>query len=47
MKLFHEINLNGQTVIMATHDYLQIYQFPGTIYRCKGGKLFEVELENK
>jgi cell division transport system ATP-binding protein len=47
MKLFHEINLNGQTVIMATHDYAQIYHFPGTIYRCEAGKLFEVELENK
>jgi cell division transport system ATP-binding protein len=45
MKLFHEINLKGQTVIMATHDYAQILHFPGTIYRCEGGKLFEVELE--
>jgi len=45
MNLFHEINQNGQTVIMATHDYAQIYQFPGEIYRCEGGKLFEVEID--
>jgi len=45
MSLFHEINQNGQTVIMATHDYAQIYQFPGDIYRCEGGKLFEVEID--
>jgi len=45
MNVLMELNKNGQTVLMATHDYALIYQFPSTTYKCEAGKLFEVELE--
>jgi len=45
MKVLKQLNEKGQTVIMATHDYALIYQFPSTTYKCESGKLFEVEFE--
>jgi len=45
MNLLKELNQNGQTVIMATHDYALIYQYPSMTFKCEKGKLFEVELE--
>jgi len=45
MKVLKKLNEKGQTVIMATHDYALIYQFPSTTYKCEAGKLFEVEFE--
>ena len=45
MSLLLKLNENGQTVIMATHDYPLIYQFPATTFKCENGKLFEAELE--
>ncbi len=45
MNLLFKLNENGQTVIMATHDYPMIYQFPATTFKCENGKLFEAELE--
>ncbi len=45
MNVLMELNKNGQTVLMATHDYALIYQFPSTTYKCEAGKLFEVEFE--
>ncbi len=45
MNLLQELNKNGQTVIMATHDYALIYQYPSRTFQCENGKLFEVELE--
>jgi len=46
MQVLTEINQKGQTVVMATHDYALIYQFPSTTYQCEGGKLIEVELKS-
>ncbi len=43
MKVLQQLHENGQTVLMATHDYSLIYQFPATTYQCEKGKLFEVE----
>lgn len=37
MKLLLEINSNGTTVIMATHNYNLIYKFPGKIIKCEDG----------
>jgi len=45
MNLLKELNENGQTVIMATHDYALIYQYPSDTFKCENGKLFEVALE--
>ena len=45
MKLLQKLNQNGQTVVMATHNYVLIYQYPSTTYKCEEGKLIEVELE--
>jgi len=45
LKLFKELNQNGQTVLIATHDYHMIYKFPSTTYKCEAGKLFEVEFK--
>ncbi len=45
MNVLMKLNKNGQTVLMATHDYALIYQFPSTTYKCEAGKLFEVEFE--
>jgi len=43
MKVLKELNEKGQTVLMATHDYSLIYQFPATTYQCEKGKFVEVE----
>ncbi len=45
MKVLTELNKKGQTVIMATHDYALIYQYPSDTFKCEAGKLFEVEFE--
>ncbi len=45
INLLRQLNEKGQTVIMATHDYALIYQYPSTTFKCDAGKLFEVELE--
>ena len=45
INLLKQLNEKGQTVIMATHDYALIYQYPSTTFKCDAGKLFEVELE--
>jgi cell division transport system ATP-binding protein len=45
MELFKEINKWNNTILMATHDYSTILNYPGTTYMCQDGKLFEVETE--
>lgn len=42
MQLLREINQNGKTIIMATHDYALIMKFPGKTLKCENGTLFEV-----
>jgi cell division transport system ATP-binding protein len=42
MQLLREINQNGKTIIMATHDYALIMKFPGKTLKCDNGTLFEV-----
>ena len=42
MQLFKQLNSEGISIIMATHDYNMIMKFPGKIYKCEDKKLIEV-----
>ena len=42
MELLLNINNNGSTVLMATHDYNMISKFPQRTLRIENGKLFEL-----
>jgi cell division transport system ATP-binding protein len=42
MQLLREINNNGKTIIMATHDYALLMKFPSKTLKCDSGTLFEV-----
>ena len=42
MQLLKEINQNGKTIIMATHDYALLMKFPSKTLKCDSGTLFEV-----
>ena len=42
MNLLKEINANGNTILMATHDYALILKYPHKTLKCEGGKIFEV-----
>lgn len=40
MTLLHEITETGTSVIMATHNYSLIENFPGRVIRCETGRVF-------
>jgi cell division transport system ATP-binding protein len=42
MKVLQEINKEGRTILMATHDYALILKFPSKTLKCDGNKVFEV-----
>ena len=42
MQLFKLLHQRGMTLLMATHDYQMIAKFPGKIFKCEDGKVFEV-----
>jgi len=42
MQLLKEINQNGKTIIMATHDYALIMKFPAKTIKCDQGVVFDV-----
>ena len=42
MELFKSLHQKGMTLLMATHDYQMIIKFPGKIFKCEDGKVFEV-----
>jgi cell division transport system ATP-binding protein len=42
MQLLREINQNGKTIIMATHDYALIMKYPAKTLKCDEGVIFEV-----
>ncbi|MEK9604382.1 MAG: ATP-binding cassette domain-containing protein [Flavobacteriaceae bacterium] len=42
MQLFKSLHKKGMTLLMATHDYQMIVKFPGKIFKCEDGKVFEV-----
>jgi len=42
MQVLQEINANGNTILMATHDYALLLKFPSKTLKCDGQRLFEV-----
>ena len=42
MEVFKRLHKQGMSVFMATHDYNMIVKFPGKIFKCEAGKVFEV-----
>ena len=42
MQLFKSLHEKGMTLLMATHDCQMIVKFPGKIFKCENGKVFEV-----
>lgn len=43
--LLKEISKQGTAVIMSTHNWGMLEQFPGIVYKCEDGKLLEVKSE--
>lgn len=46
MALLKKLYERGISIIMATHDYNMIMKFPGKIFQCKKGEIFEVVAKN-
>lgn len=42
MEVLQEINKNGNTILMATHDYALLLKYPSKTLKCDGNKIFEV-----
>ena len=43
VKLLHEICESGTSIIMTTHNYHWVQDFPAKVKKCEGGKLVDVE----
>jgi cell division transport system ATP-binding protein len=43
MHLLHDISRAGRAVLMATHNYLLIREFPGRMLKCEDGKVLALE----
>jgi cell division transport system ATP-binding protein len=42
MEVLQELNKNGNTILMATHDYALLLKYPSKTLKCDGQKVFEV-----
>ena len=42
MEVLQDINKNGNTILMATHDYALLLKYPSKTLKCDEGQLFEV-----
>ena len=42
LEVLNNINANGKTIIMATHDYTLLMKFPSKTLKCEDGAIFEV-----
>jgi cell division transport system ATP-binding protein len=47
IKLLKEISSTGRAVIVATHNYTILKRFPSQTYKCEGGKLIEVRMDEE
>ncbi len=46
MEVLQTINKNGNTILMATHDYALILKYPSKTLKCDDGEVFEVVQKN-
>ncbi len=42
LEVLKNINANGKTIILATHDYALLMKFPSKTLKCEDGAIFEV-----
>ena len=42
MEVLQDINKNGKTILMATHDYALLLKYPNKTFKCDENKVFEV-----
>ena len=42
MNLLRELNKNGRSILMATHDYALLLKHPSRTLKCEAGRVFEV-----
>lgn len=42
MEVLQDINKNGNTILMATHDYALLLKYPSKTLKCDDNKVFEV-----
>lgn len=42
MEVLRQINANGNTILMATHDYALLLKYPSKTLKCDQGEVFEV-----
>lgn len=42
MEVLQQISKNGNTILMATHDYALLMKYPSKTLKCDGQKVFEV-----
>ena len=42
MEVLQQISKNGNTILMATHDYALLLKYPSKTLKCDGQKVFEV-----
>lgn len=42
MEVLQDISKNGNTILMATHDYALLLKYPSKTLKCDGSKVFEV-----
>ena len=47
MEILMELNEKGNTILMATHDFILIDKFPNRTYICESGKITEIDIRNK
>jgi len=44
VQLLHDISENGTSVIMTTHNYQLVQNFPGKVKKCEGRRLVDCEI---